>query len=677
QREVWAAPDAAADVAIRFELGLAVEGRYLLDGWPIAGARVALVPAGIPFGRPFTMPLGLDQESVSAPLTREVETDAEGRFVLPKVAQGEYFLEALLPSGRVHRSEPFFLPSPGVARREATSDPSAAVSWDLGAIDVADGLVVSFEVTDRESRPLSGARVTGRQGTTPDDLKRYEAFTDADGRALLSGFSVDQAVHLGCRKPGYRSFRQDYPLLPVLVTCVLEPLAALGGEVIGIDGVPPAGAMVTLATIPEESGASASPAGAIDPLALDPLAVDPDGGFAFVDLIAGDYELTAAAPGFEVATQRLSVEPGQVLELEAIVLLYGRELEGRVVDGESQAPLDGVEIRALTPPGAAWATTDADGEFRLATRSEEALVLHLSREGYAGQEVTVTPGQLRSREPLLLAMHSGGRIRAVVWDEATDLPCQSCRLLVRTSGVTLQGATPRVKGQKVATLETDARGEALSDDLAPGVYEVFKPRITHLGSSVVEEETAASRTVRVRRGEISTVRFGEARRTVRVVFQPSAGASWTLSARTPRSMERYRPAADGSFAVRRRAGEPVDLYLHLYDPLAAAEIEVRQTTLASSFSASEVELPLPGGVLHGRLTSEEQPVGGVVVALRDVNAVHGWATAKTRPDGSFSFPNLPTQVYTVLIGRRTARVISVRAGQDIDLGTFDLTPGSY
>ncbi|MEM7357222.1 MAG: hypothetical protein AAF657_40785, partial [Acidobacteriota bacterium] len=46
QREVWAAPDAAADVAIRFELGLAVEGRYLLDGWPIAGARVALVPAG-------------------------------------------------------------------------------------------------------------------------------------------------------------------------------------------------------------------------------------------------------------------------------------------------------------------------------------------------------------------------------------------------------------------------------------------------------------------------------------------------------------------------------------------------------------------------------------------------------------------------------------------------------
>lgn len=658
QGQVWVAPDQPTDVAVRFESGLAVTGRYLLAGWPIAGARVAVVPAGIPFGRSFTLPLGLERSG--AALQREVASDETGRFELPPLAVGEYFLETLLPSGRMHRSEPFLLPSPQAARRETTTDSSAVVVWDLGAIDVADGLVIAFEVADPEGRPLSDARVTGRQGTSPETLINFEATTDKEGRAALSGFSVDEAVHVSCRKPGYRVFRQDYALLPVLVTCVLEPLATVRGEVVGIDGAPPAGAMVSVKALAIES--STPDTGLPTRPAVEPAAVDAAGEFVLSELIAGDYELTAAAPGFEVAKRTFVVEPRQVLELEAIVLLYGREISGRVVDAESRTPLGGVEIRAVSPPGAALSLSDEDGEFSLATRSDDPLVLHLSREDYADRDVTVAVRQLEARKPLLFEMERGGRIRVIVWDEVADLPCQSCRLLIRPSA---------------SELFTDGYGEALSGFLAPGVYRVYKPRITHLGSSVIEEDEALSRTVRVRRGKTSTLRFGEGRRTVRVVFKPSPGAAWTLTARTSRRTERYRPEPGGGFHVKRRAGESLDLYLHLYDPAAKAEVEVRQATLPADFVAPEIVLPLRGAVLQGRVMSEAEPVAGVAVTLKGLHVVEGWAVARTRPDGAFSIPNLPPNVYTVFIGQRSIQIVSLRAGQTLDLATFDLTSGSF
>ncbi len=662
QGEVWVESGENLEVEVRFEPGLAVRGRYLLDGWPISGARVAVVPAGLETDRAFTVPLSLElSRSRSPAVHREVTSDADGRFALPKLAEGEYFLETLLPSGRMHRGEPFALPAPEAVRQQTGAGDDQIVIWDLGEIDVADGLVIELRVSDPQGLPIARAQVAGRQGETPGDLINYQAITDGDGVARLSGFAVEQGVHLSCGKQGYRTFRQAFALLPVLVSCILEPLATVRGEVLGIDGPPPAGAMVSVevVSVPPDAGAAVEVPPAV--------ATDAAGRFTIDRLAAGEYLIKAAAPGFEVLTRPIVLEAGQRLELEAMVLLHGRARSGRVVDAETREPIAGAEIRAVSPPGAVFEVTGEHGAFTFATGTGETLVLRLLAEGYAGREVTLAPERPAERVPLELEMARGGRIRGLVWDEAAGLPCQSCRLVIKPSS---------------AILITGSAGEALSETLAPGWYRVYRPRVSHLGSTVVTRDDAEYRHVEVRRGETSTVRFGERRRTVRVVFRPAPGAGWSLSARSPSRSERYHLDPGGGFLVRRRSGESLDLFLHRYDPQAGAEIEVRQATLpaesppAGTLPAAELVLPLGGARLLGRATGDGTPIAGVSVRLRTLDDAPR-AAARTGPDGTFTIPHLPAGVYAVVIGARDVKFASLRAGQSLDLGTFELIAGGF
>ena len=652
---VWIEPGRLSEVAVRFEPGIAVKGHYRLDDWPVAGARVAVVPNGLSTNRAFTMPLGVQGGGYGRDaVPREVLSDQEGRFLLPRLAAGEYFLETILPSGRVHRTEPFRLPDRDTVRRETGAPAERVVVWDLGEIDVADGLTVSFQVSDPRGSPLAGARIAGRQGETPETLVDFEATADRDGKARLSGFSAESGVHLSCRMPGYRTVRRQYSLLPVFVDCVLEPLAGVRGEVIGLDSLPVAGGMVSIEPLAAgDEAESARPP--------EPQEVGVTGRYNLRGLIAGEFRLRAAAPGFAVEQRTFVLAPGERRELESIVLLPGREIAGLVVDADTGKPLEQVEIRAVEPPGAALTVSDEEGKFTLATRTDESLVLQLSAPKHATRQVTVTPERLEKRKPLRFEMTRAGWIWVVVWDEAADLPCQGCRLLVRPTA---------------SDLTTDGFGEALSEALTPGSYRVYRPRVSHLGSKVIEQDNAEYRQVYVRPGKTARVRFGERRSSVRVVFRPSPGADWTLSARTARRSERVRPEPDGGFRVRHRRGESLDLYLHLYDTASGAEIEVLQATLPAELAATELVLRTSGTRVHGRAVSGGEPLAGEWVRLKTLT-YSPQASARTRPDGSFSIPHVPAGVYAVFIGARKVRLISLRTGQSLDLGAFDLIAGSF
>ena len=670
QGEVWVTPEEPTEIEVRFETGIAVTGRYLLESWPLVGARVAVVPTGLSNARAFTMPLGLSAEASGPPSAqREVVSDADGRFDLPPLAAGEYFLETVLPSGRVHRGEPFQLPAREVARLQTGASASSVVVWDLGEIDVADGLVVAFAVTDLAGEPLPGARVAVRQGATPETLVRFETATDLRGEARLGGFSVEESVHISCRMPGYRIWRREESLLPVFVACALEPLAAVAGEVTSLDGSPILDAVVavTLQAATTEVGevqlGEVQLAGNSEDSSMSSRSqgVDSVGTYALGELPAGDYRLTAAAPGFEVAATRFNLAPGQQLILEPIVLREGLELTGKIIDADSRQPIAGVEIRAVSPPGAVSATSDDEGLFTFATRADEPLVLGLNAPEHVRREVTLDVPRRAVREPFLFEMERGGRIHAVVWDEATDLPCQSCELRIEPSST---------------ELATDGFGQALSDPLAPGDYRVYRPRILHRGSAVISEERAEYRSVRVRRDTTSEVRFGERQEKVRVVFQPVPGPGWKLSIQNSSRFERFAAQPDGSFLVGRPPGEAVELYLHHYDSVARAETEVRQTTLPPTLAASELVLPLRGALLTGRGVSEGAPIAGERVRLMTLER-EVFATARTRPDGTFTIPHVPAGVYAVMIGYVNVQFVSLRAGQAFDLGTVELIAGGY
>lgn len=642
---VWQ-PGTAEIVELRFEPGRAVAGRYVLDELPVAGARVAVVPAGLETERPFTLPLRL-ADAGTRELEREVPTDADGRFALPPLATGEYFLETVLPSGRLHRSDPFDLAAPAVPTPDLPP-------LDLGTIETADGLSVEFQVTDTFGEPIADALVDARQGRLARTLVQYQAVTGTGGTARLAGFDAGAPVWLRCRKAGFRTHEQTLERVPVVFPCVLEALAAAGGEVLGFDGQPPPGARVAIG--PPDAEPREGEAG----VRVVPL--DGDGTYLFPDLEAGSYRLRAAAPGYGVVSVDFTVEAGERLELEPIVLSAGRELEGRVLDAETRRPVAGARVTVIVPPDAGSATADEDGDFQITVPAEEAVTLRLASPEHVAQEAVLAPETLRSRERRhVFLLARGGTIRAVVWDEATGLPCQGCRLVVRPGG---------------AEIVTDRYGEALSEPLAPGPYRVYRPRIDHLGSTVVEHADAEYRHVRVEPRRTKTVRFGERRDAVHVRFRPALDPTWTLAARGPTRFERYQGEPGGGFRVRLRPGETVDLFVHFWDPAAGAEVAIRQATLAHDPERAEVVLPLHRGTIAGRAVSGERPIAGEPVELRTLQH-EPWASTRTRPDGSFHLPHLAPGVYAVAIGDRNVQFLSLRPGESYDLGTLELAPGTY
>ncbi len=96
---------------------------------------------------------------------REVATNEAGRFRLPEIAPGEYFLETLLPSGRVHRTDPFEVPDRNTLRRhyEVNERVEGKVFWDLEIIVVPSGLDVELVVVDGVGDPIPDAAATTRR----------------------------------------------------------------------------------------------------------------------------------------------------------------------------------------------------------------------------------------------------------------------------------------------------------------------------------------------------------------------------------------------------------------------------------------------------------------------------------------------------------------------------------
>lgn len=197
QRRLAVAPE-DDEIEVELATGVGITGRYLLDRWPVEGARVAVVPADLEAGRPYTQPLG---RGAGGRMAREVVTDGGGSFVLPAIAEGRYFLETLLPSGRVHRGEPFDLPSERAVRVAAVADDVVAVSWDLGDIDVADGPVVEIRVRDPVGRPRPSDRASGEQAPVEASLERIGRRLSSRG---LRYTLVCDALWVRCqRSPAY------------------------------------------------------------------------------------------------------------------------------------------------------------------------------------------------------------------------------------------------------------------------------------------------------------------------------------------------------------------------------------------------------------------------------------------------------------------------------------------
>lgn len=626
---------AGDEIHLAYPRGASVIGACFEGGEPAAGAEVAAVPRGLRTRRMFTLPLLLEGEG----LHKQVAADKDGRFRLPELAPGTYHLEIHFPSGRMFHSDAFTVrePPPSRPRGDSAEEPAVAV-LDLGRLEVQSGESVAFFVTDLDARPVEGALVGGGQGDRPENLVNFEGRTDAEGRAVVSGFQGDQPARLGCRKDGYAGDFSEHEIVPAVHECRLTPLVTVVGRVLDGEEEPLEGTTVSV----EQSHMRVT--------------TTEQGDFELVALKPGTQTLQVATPGFAAAEVTVELVPGERRrELEPVILEPALPVTGRVVDAEAEAPIPGAEIEVTDPPGLGSVTTDADGAFVLQATSPHGLGLRVSSPGYAAVNGRVPAADLESGEEVEIELSRGGRIEVRVWDEEQGGLCAGCEVWVSDSG---QGP-----------LFTNQEGLVLTAPMAPGSYVVLRPQGRMLGSMVIVEGGYGSKQVEVRANEVTEVVLGEPVAIQVVDFEPPPPVGWLLTGRSPTRSDNYRPTPDGRVELRRRPGEPLTLHLSasgLFGPT------VRVGVLPPVDGSGRERVRLPETAVAGVVLRGEEPVAESRIALISAQDGLVWGSARTDAQGRFTIPFAAPGTYLVQVDNRLMQTVVLGRDQRRELGELQV-----
>jgi protocatechuate 3,4-dioxygenase beta subunit len=380
-----------------------VTGRVLFAGAPVSGATVRLQSDPLP--------------------TREVRTDANGRFDLGEQMAHEYAIAAYLP-GKL-----------AAIRRLDLRDPAAPRDVELVLEDCAAGLY--GRVLDASGAPLEGAHVLreGVIGSETDRSGNYDlcvlptAALVAELRVVVraDGFGT---LAMPIAAPG--RLQRDF---------VLAPEATVVGRVVGPDGQPLANARVAVEltrseeSVPPERG-----------FALTAIS-DADGSFRIAGLAAGEYTIGATSAHAVTPAVAVKVEATENASVELRAVATGT-VRGRVVSHGTA--IAGVTVAA----GSAIAVSQADGTFVL------------GRVAIGDVELTTTPYK-----------RSSGVVHVVEGDrnnvEVEVEPMAVLRGTVRRRGAAVPYARVDIVGPSRAGLTADAFGRYEARGLEAGKYAFY------------------------------------------------------------------------------------------------------------------------------------------------------------------------------------------------------------
>ena len=615
--------------------GVAVRGRVLVDGEAASGVRVALVPAALTARRPLRLPLSIENGNVK----RELVTDIRGRFSTPPLATSTYRIELIPPGGRIELLEPFFLPPLEDLLREEDHKSSSSLPphLDLGDFEVSQGLAVQISVIDDSGAPVGGAVVSASQGRPPARVTMFESNTDAEGRTALHGFEPSDPIETTCAKPGFSRLEKRFDFPPTWVECVLQPVANLVGEVLS-DGQGLANATVSL---PNRDRWART---------------DSSGRFQLMELDAGAFHLVIAAPGFEIAEQHDTLAPGE-RRTEIVELEPSPRRWGQAVDAVTGKPVADARLASMTPRGAVDSRSNHEGEFFFEAASDRTILLEVSARNYPPRRVELGPEDGTGDEPWVVELEKGGRVDVVVWNPSSDGPCVGCDLVIA------KVATAGAPAQLHVSLRTGADGLATSEELATGRYRVILEEVQSMGSAVHVRSGNNVRFADVRPGEVTEVVFGEPRQEVEIRFRPLPSPGWRLRCEGTEGEEVYDAQVDGSYKVRRRPREALNLRLE------GNGISVSQGILAAN-AEDLVYFDLPRTSVSGHLSHRESAAGPQGLRIRPLiqNGSGAWVMPTL---GRFEVRFLPPGSYRITSGGQELAQFHLERGQALDLGKID------
>ena len=444
-------------------LGLphAIVGRVVAAGRgaPVAGARVALLPANWE-RRP----------NDRSPRPLAAMTDGEGRFRVLDVAAGDAFID-IVADGFVHATSPVHVPTDAdlVLKLEPSFEIAGIVTLPNGAAvsDIWDGTAVS------------GVWVSLRREHDPDFIDWFSVATGADGRFRATGLprgTYTVGVHVYGGTISVAPFETTgVPAGKTDLAIELRSAGEIAGRVLAPDGRPLGGCTLVAYS---ETGDRYTPSAT----------TKDDGTFVIRGIGAGTYRLEARPPeaqrtgyvkqGAQLRAARATGVSAGANDVE-IRLTGGQSIRGVLFDAAG-SPLASAWIRAEARPGQnlepgqdAWflgpgAQTDAAGRFTISglataryrlVHVPDPLRIDVARPLKGGDDVAAGASGVR------LVAGGASKIAGVVVDEEGE-------------AVALATVTARPAGGGPAVFaQTQADGTFVLDgvsDLAPYVVSVSR-----------------------------------------------------------------------------------------------------------------------------------------------------------------------------------------------------------
>lgn len=300
---------------------------------------------------------------------------------------------------------------------------------------------------------------------------------------------------------------------------------------------------------------------------------------------------------------------------------------GRVVDGDSNQPLLGVNI-SLAGPSAKSVTTLSSGKYQFNDLAPGPYSLTFEKTGYSTVTATTTLAvgkQLNVGDIALLKQTAGattGSIRGRITDRATGAP--------------IAGATIRVSNG--ASAVTDADGAYFIPDVAPGPITLLADApgytVAQGQSSVVaggrlifspslESTTGGSATIQ---GTITDADTGS----------PIAGASVSTTGNAGDTT-----AADGTYSFSSTAGQQTLTVSAQGYASAIAVVQIAPDSILNFAAALYPESPSPDPVPGKILGTVRDATSGLPIAGATVEVISGGsASVQTDEFGSYVLDNL-------------------------------------
>ncbi|WP_440995000.1 carboxypeptidase regulatory-like domain-containing protein [Arhodomonas sp. SL1] len=349
-------------------------------------------------------------------------------------------------------------------------------------------------------------------------------------------------------------------------------------------------------------------------------------------------------------------------------------IDGRVIDGETGASLQGVAVRLDGGAGHAGAT-NGQGRFRLADIPPGSYELSLAREGY--REVSTA-----------IAVRAGSRIdmgtlRLLRAAGDMDTTTVTGRVTRADNGDPIRGVMVGVVGTSHRS-ETDADGRYQIDSLPPGEVTLSAERAGFRGAEasaklVAGQVSVFSPALRQAASRGVTIRGRAVRQDdgtpVEEVLVTVARDGTTLAERRTDATGAYRieGLSPGAFSLTAEHGD--------YWPVSAAATGGEQAVLQFSPELRSI-------------TEEPPPVkrtGGVRLVVRDavsgqtlegaevtVSAVDGAHSGRTNAEGELLLDGLPAGAATLVVSasgfRERTASMEIPAGAVLVLGEVALRP---